>query len=232
MSTVEHVVIAAAGLGSRLGFGKPKCLVEIEGKPIIAHLLKLLDDIKDIRLVVGFCEDDVIETVIKIRSDIIFVRNPNFRSTKTIESYAMASKGVKQHTLFMDADILFDPASFANFINSCYKRDVLVGITDTKTVDSVFVNVLENNQITSFSRFNKSKYEWANIVFAPSNYFENSTDDVYKLLEKCLPLQAQYINSFEVDRQEDLEQAKIYARNNLIDKGRNITPLPLSRLAS
>ncbi len=45
MSFVKHVVIAAAGLGSRLGHGKPKCLVEIDEVSVLSHQLSLLSDV-------------------------------------------------------------------------------------------------------------------------------------------------------------------------------------------
>ena len=70
MPVVEHVIIAVAGLGSRLGLGKPKCLVELEGRPIIEYQLKLLKNIPDIRIVIGFEEFEVINTIKKIRSDV------------------------------------------------------------------------------------------------------------------------------------------------------------------
>lgn len=209
MPTVKHVVIAAAGLGSRLGMGKPKCLVEVQGRPIIEHLLALLKDIEDVRIVVGFGENDVMKTVSGIRSDIIFVRNPNFHATKTLDSYAMGAQHIKGDVLYMDADIIFDPASFQNFLNAYTPGQHLIGITDSKTEDAVFVKKDDEDNILSFSRNEPSDFEWANILFAPGNYFWGKTSgDVYAQLEQDLPLKSSYIKSFEVDRISDLENAR------------------------
>ena len=37
MQTVENVVIAAAGMGKRLGMGIPKALVDVDGRKIIDY---------------------------------------------------------------------------------------------------------------------------------------------------------------------------------------------------
>ena len=42
MPAVELAVIAAAGLGSRLGAATPKCLVKIDGVTLIERQLELL----------------------------------------------------------------------------------------------------------------------------------------------------------------------------------------------
>ncbi len=68
MSNVKHAVIAAAGLGSRLGLGKPKCLLEVDNKPLIEYQLKLLKNVADVRVVVGFEEHLVIPLVKKIKT--------------------------------------------------------------------------------------------------------------------------------------------------------------------
>lgn len=225
MPFVKHIVIAAAGLGSRLGHGKPKCLIDIMGKPLIAHLLNLLSDIEDIRIVVGFQENLVIQTVLQLRKDALFVRNPNFQSTKTVESYALGAAGLKGHVLYMDADIIFEPTSFRNFINLCHNDKFLVGITNSKTIDAVYVRLDDKFQIKSFSRQNKSNYEWANILYAPADYFMNDYGDVFFKLEKNLPLAAHYIDCYEIDCLEDLQQVQsIFDPKGMIKTNDDIIP--------
>ena len=78
MQNVEHVIISCAGLGSRLGLNKPKCLVEIGGRALIDYQLDLLKDIPDIRIVVGFMEEELIEHVRSIHPNVTFIRNPDY----------------------------------------------------------------------------------------------------------------------------------------------------------
>ena len=61
MSSDFTVVIAAAGIGSRLGMNLPKSLVEINGRTVLERLLtECLHDVADVRLVVGFRADEVV----------------------------------------------------------------------------------------------------------------------------------------------------------------------------
>jgi len=207
MQTVEYAVIAVAGLGSRLGLGKPKCLVEIGGYPIIEYQLKMLKDIPNIRLVVGFEEHEVIKVARKLRPDVVFVRNPSFRTTTTLASYSMGAEHIDKPCLFMDGDIIFEPNSFHKFVDRCSSEKLLVGVTAAKTDDAVYVH-LENEKITKFSRTEESDFEWANIVWVPPGYFSCENKSVYERLQDDLPLSVCSVDSHEVDTVEDFERAK------------------------
>lgn len=207
MSNVKHAVIAAAGLGSRLGMGKPKCLIEIGGMTILEHQLRLLDNVEDLRVVVGFEEERVIELVRQLRPETIIVRNPGYRSTTTLHSYVMGASYIKENCLFLDGDILFQQDSIEDFINACEPNQALVGITPTKTKDAVFAHLNEQNQLVSFSREEPSIYEWANIVWINPQYFQQPGSAVFERLKDYLPLRSKVIISNEIDTKEDMQQA-------------------------
>ncbi|CAH0534702.1 hypothetical protein VST7929_02652 [Vibrio stylophorae] len=213
MSSIEHVVIAAAGLGSRLGLGKPKCLLEIGGKPLISYLLKLVESIKDVRIVVGFEEHLVIPLVKSIRSDAIIVRNPAYRTTSTLTSYYLGSFGIKGKCLYVDADIIFCPESFAEFIDNCNKSDrSIIGVTKAKTDDAVYVKTDLHMNVLGFNRKSATNYEWANICHIDTSYLVMEGESVYKQIQK-FPLIAYPIVSYEVDNVNDYNMAiesKIY----------------------
>lgn len=208
MSSVKHAVIAAAGVGSRLGLGRTKCLLEINHKPLIAYLLKLLEDVEDVRIVVGFQEQEVIDTVLRYRRDVTFVRNPEYLSTSTLTSYWLGGQGIEENCLFMDADIIFDPYSFMQFKNFCAgnHQDNVIGITQTKTHDAVCVS-LDNDRVINFSREHTTNYEWANLCFINPGLLASAGDSVFQQLTKYLPLTAREIISFEIDTKGDMEQA-------------------------
>ncbi|WP_319125089.1 NTP transferase domain-containing protein [Pseudomonas aeruginosa] len=92
MSPIEHAVISAAGIGSRLGLNKPKCLVEVGGKTLLAQHLERLAEIPNVWVVVGFQEELVIEQVRNLRRDAIIVRNPDFDRTNTLQSIHRVSR--------------------------------------------------------------------------------------------------------------------------------------------
>lgn len=69
------VIICCAGMGTRLGIGTTKALVKVNGKSIIGNLLQKLTDVKDVRVVVGYQAEKVIQEVLKHRKDVMFAFN-------------------------------------------------------------------------------------------------------------------------------------------------------------
>ncbi|MCT4701568.1 NTP transferase domain-containing protein [Enterobacteriaceae bacterium H20N1] len=208
MSSVKHAIIAAAGLGSRLGLGRTKCLLELNNRPLISYLLALLKDVEDVRVVVGFQEHEVMDEVLRYRKDVTFVRNPEYLSTSTLTSYWLGSQGIKENCLFMDADIIFEPESFMNFKKFCMENvtDNIIAVTEAKTRDAVFVES-RMGKVTQFTREQETEYEWANLCFIHPDLLVRTGESVYKQLTQYLPLTMREIVSFEIDTKCDMEKA-------------------------
>ena len=83
----KSVVISCAGIGSRLGLGLTKALVQINGGSLISWQLKLFKEVEDLRLVIGFQGAEIIEEVRKYREDVVFCYNHRYFETKTGASY-------------------------------------------------------------------------------------------------------------------------------------------------
>lgn len=216
MPTLDHAVIAAAGFGSRLGRGHPKCLLDVAGRTLLQRQLELLRDVPDVRVVVGFEEDTVIALARRLRPDITIVRNPAFASTTALNSYALGARYLSRPCLFMDADIIFEPASFAAFLAQPGEGP-LVGYTHTKTQDPVHVAV-SGGRVTGFSRTEQveteqGQYEWANVLRLPGGYLDQpvaslgDSPAVFERLSVDLPLPGRYVESYEIDRPADLDVA-------------------------
>ncbi len=214
MPVVEHAVIAAAGLGSRLGMGMPKCLVEVEGRPLIAFLLERLVGVPDVRIVVGFQEEDVIKAARSLRSDLVFVRNPAFRTTTTLQSYAVGARYLQTPCLFMDADIFFEATTFETFLKACESGCPLIGVTETKTADCVYVKRRSDGRVTQFSREDPEPFEWANLAWLPPGYCERGSGAVFERLSEDLPLASHEVTSYEFDTVQDLERVLGAARSH------------------
>jgi choline kinase len=206
VSSVAHAVIAAAGLGSRLGWGSPKCLIDLAGETLLARQLRLLKDVPDVRIVVGFEENDVMAAARSIRPDVIFVRNAAFRTTSTLQSYALGAAGLTQSCLFMDADIVFEPRSFRRFLTVCTGSDPIIAITAAKTTDAVFVEV-DDGWVQSFARTTARPFEWANLCWLPPRYCETGHNAVFERLSVDLPLRCHEVESLEIDTPSDYAMA-------------------------
>jgi len=215
MPAIEHAVIAVAGLGSRLGHGKPKCLVEVAGRPILEWQLELLRGVPDVRLVVGYQEHDVIAAAFALRRDLMLVRNPAYRTTTTQHSYWLGARHLATPCLYLDGDIVFEPASFHAFLARAAHQAPLIGITSAKTQQAVFAAVApsagtDDLQVTGFSRTDRSSWEWANLACLPPGMLEENGRDVFSRLALHAPLTAQPIVCSEVDTEDDLAQAEAF----------------------
>lgn len=203
-------MIPAAGLGSRLGHGLPKCMLEIDGKTILTRLVETLREHTDrIHVVVGYREELIIEHCATYHRDVVLVRNTDFRNTNTITSLALGARGLDGKLLFVDGDTILEPGSLAGFLETGENHDVLLGIAPAKSEDTVYVSVdHDRGVVTGFSRETTSDYEWANLLLAPSAAIAGSTGYVYEALEPQLPLAAASVDLAEVDTEQDLRHAK------------------------
>ncbi|MDP3910463.1 MAG: phosphocholine cytidylyltransferase family protein [Gemmatimonadales bacterium] len=107
-----QAVILAGGVGSRLEKltdGKPKCLVEIGGKPLILHQLEALSDhgVGPVLMIVGY-NHEAIRQVVGPRVE--YIVNERYRETNSLYSLWLAREWIKGPFVLINADLLFDPA--------------------------------------------------------------------------------------------------------------------------
>lgn len=225
MQSSFPIVIAAAGIGSRLGLNQPKCLVEVGGRILLERLLNdCLADEPDVRLVVGFREEEVIRRARAIRSDIIFVRNPAFRDTSVRHSFWLAARHIDTPFMVIDGDVLIDPDSFREFRALCDSQPTLVGVTPAGTQDAVFVHMEpDTNVVKAFSRKDRSAWEWCGVARLPPQVFHSQREYVFQCIEEALPAPAFVLQAAEVDTQADLEKALTFARGISSDRAHGAT---------
>jgi len=209
---IKNAVICAAGLGSRLGLNTPKCLVKLGNHQIIYYLLKALEEVENIRIVVGFKEEDVINVVRKIRNDVIFVRNPNYNITTNAYSLYLGSHDFSEPFLNIDGDMLITKEEFYKFQSAIEVGKDLIGIGKAYTEDAVFVKVNNNKEVIQFSRDKISDLEWTGIAYFSNIKISKTGKYVYQELEDKLPIKACEIECYEIDTPQDLQ----YVQNKSI----------------
>lgn len=210
MRTVTYAVICAAGMGTRLGLNMPKCLVKVHGRCVIDYILDLLVSVENIRIVVGFMEEEVIEHVVKIRKDVVFVRNPSFHMTSNSYSLWLGSRDLNVPFLSVDGDMLIGRTSFEDFIQSFDGNTPLIGVSQSKTEEAVFVNLDSQGRVTSFQRSPQTDFEWCGIAVLFNPLIRGDVQEagyVYSQLESLLPLPSKSILCFEIDTPYDLDFA-------------------------
>lgn len=204
-------MIAAAGLGSRLGHGLPKCMLDVHGTTILSRLIEAIAPHTDrIHVVVGYREEMVIDHVASHHRGVVLVRNPDFRTTNTITSLRLGARGLDGQVLFVDGDTVVRPASLSAFIQAGAQHPVLVGTAPAQSEDGVFVTVEADGepQVRAFHRDNPSPFEWANILLAPREVLATGSGYVFEVLEPLLPLPRATLELAEVDTEQDLARAR------------------------
>jgi len=114
---MTNAVILSAGQGKRLSpltDSRPKCLVQIGGRPILEWQIRALADagVEDIAVVTGYGADAV-EAMLKTTSlpaDVRTVYNPFFTVADNIGSCWAAKELIGSDTLLLNGDTLFEPA--------------------------------------------------------------------------------------------------------------------------
>ena len=106
-----QAVILAGGVGSRLGDltkDKPKCLVEVGGKPLIKHQLEALADhgVGPVLIVLGYRAEAVREVVGEAAD---YITNTRYEETNSLFSLSLAREWVKGPFLLLNCDLLLDP---------------------------------------------------------------------------------------------------------------------------
>lgn len=132
-------VILAAGVGKRLAgtaAGRPKCLVEIGGRPLLARLLDAVAGagVRDAVVVTGFGAEQVERTIgagprgLTLR----YAYNPRFREG-AILSLHTARDALAGPVLVMDADVLCSAALVRRLVESPHPNCFLMDAASPNT---------------------------------------------------------------------------------------------------
>ncbi len=203
MQTTKSVVISCAGIGSRLGLGTTKALINIHGKSLIRWQLELFQQIEDIRIVVGFEAKDVIKEVRQYRPDAIFIFNHNYFETKTGASYYLGAKDGYEYAIEYDGDLIVHPEDMAKLLKI---KGEWIAYTDKMSDDAVFLKVNERSEVLSFSR-DLGDYEWTGPCCLKKERVTYTLGHVYNQLEQYLPLRGIKIRACDIDTYGDYERA-------------------------
>ena len=128
-----QAVILAAGNGTRLRpltDHRPKCLVEVEGQPILRYQLEALCEVgvRECIVVVG-------HRAAQVRSafgsrflglSITYVENEVFETTNNIYSLWLARREITGDMLLLEGDLLFEPALLMDLLDSPYENVAVV----------------------------------------------------------------------------------------------------------
>lgn len=196
------VVICCAGMGTRLGIGTTKALLDINGTPLIIRQLEQLKEFDDIRIVVGFQAERLIQVVKEYRRDIVFAFNYDYESTGVVDSLQKGLLASRKYVISMDGDVLTNPDDFKAFTQF---RGECLAVSKITSDEPVKVHIKEG-YVTLLSK-DSGNMQWPGIVKIQLEKLWNDSSHVYELLNKQLPLKAFNIRSRTIDTQDDYDKA-------------------------
>lgn len=201
----QSVVISCAGIGSRLGLGSTKALINFNGRPLIQWQLSHFEQITDIRIVVGFQAEDVIAAACQVRRDVIFAFNHDYFSTGTGKSLFLGSRFANETVIAWDGDLVVHRDDIALCLEG---DDEYLGISPAVSEDAVFVDLDPTGRdVTAFKRAPKGDYEWSGPARVKANRIRDEKGHVFTGLIGQLPLPARKIRAFDIDTPADYEYA-------------------------
>ena len=213
----KTVVISCAGMGKRLGADMPKALIEVCGKPVIIRQLELLNDVSDVRIVVGYQAQKVIQTVLSYRKDVKFLFNMDYETTQTGSSFSLGAKDAKDFVIALDGDLLVHPDDMKSFLSR--DEELIGGSNDGDFTDNPVLMTLDaSKSVTEFSR-ERGTLEWTGLAQLKSERIKPADKFVYQLIEPLLPVKAAQIRTKEIDTPNDLKNAENWIKNNYTNNG-------------
>ena len=196
------VIICCAGMGTRLGIGTTKALVDIGGEPLIIRQLELLDAFDDIRVVVGFDAERVISVVKEYRKDIMFVCNYEYEHNGPADSLKKAVLGSREYVITLDGDTIMNPGDFKRFVefpNEC--------IAVTENASGETISALVQNGMVGVSSKKPGNMQWSGITKVQADKLRGTSSHVYEVLTPYLPMTAFPLRLKEINTPKDYENA-------------------------
>lgn len=167
--TIQSIILAA-GIGSRLRpitLEKPKCMVKVNGIPIIEHqiraYLKSGIERKSIHVVVGYKSDFIKDFINANYPGIKIIENNNFLSTNNMYSLYLTLKELiindSSFLLISNGDCVYDPAIINNLVMS-QEFDLITCDSSSHIEESMKIK-LKNDKIIDISKEIPEEFAYA-----------------------------------------------------------------------
>lgn len=203
MSSVKSVIITCAGIGSRLGLSTTKALISIHGRSLIQWQLELFEKVEDLRIVIGFQANDVVQEVRKYRNDVTFVYNHNYFDTRTGASYYLGARDGNEYAIEYDGDLLVHPDDMKMLLET---DGEWIAYAEKKSDNAVYVKTNQIGDVISFSDKN-GDYEWTGPCCIKKDKLKYSSGHVFNQLELSLPMRGIKIRACDIDTYDDYQRA-------------------------
>jgi histidinol-phosphate/aromatic aminotransferase/cobyric acid decarboxylase-like protein/choline kinase len=178
-----QVLILAAGTGSRLGkYTKEntKCMLEINGKTLIEHVLDMVDNVglTELTLVVGYKKDNLIAHLgSKYKNiNIHYIENSIYDKTNNIYSLFLAKDVLMQDdTILLESDLMFEESILKRLLED--KRESLTVVDKYQAwMDGTSVVLDSEDKILDFFPKNLFRFQDVDTYYKTVNIYKFSKE--------------------------------------------------------
>jgi choline kinase/histidinol-phosphate/aromatic aminotransferase/cobyric acid decarboxylase-like protein len=176
-----QAIILAAGLGKRLGnltLNNTKCMVKVNGIPLIERMLRQLDklDLEKIVLVIGYEGEKLrfFTDSLRIATKLEYVTNEIYDKTNNIYSLYLAKDYMLAgDTLLLEADLVFEDSLLKKLMDDPWPDLALVSKFE-EWMDGTCVKIDRDNNILRFIPKKEFVYEESGEYYKTVNIYKFS----------------------------------------------------------
>ncbi len=246
---VSTALLLAAGMGNRMQHltnDIPKCLIKVNEKPILEHLVACLHQYNFERLIVivGYLEQNIRNYLDKIAGNLSveYIVNPEYMMSNNIYSLWLARKKIQEPFLLIESDLIFDPHLLEDMllpdrIAVSHKLPWMNGTTVTTDglpphrVTAFHIDSRQNSNVKTYKTVNicsLSLAAWQRISKRLDAYISaGRVNDYYESVfaemtdNGCLTFQSVFFDTarwYEIDTPDDLCKCeRIFNKINIRD---------------
>jgi choline kinase len=157
-------IILAAGRGRRLGFPKPKALLEFDGRTLLARHITALQahGVHDISITVGYRSEAIGSEIARlaIPHGVVLVDNPDYHQGSLVSLWVQRERLKSGASIvLMDADVLCDPRMIGRLLGAEPPNVLLLDQTIEPGDEPVKICV-RGGALVDFAKKPVHPYDW------------------------------------------------------------------------
>ena len=176
-----QAIILAAGMGRRLKKlteNQPKCMISVNGIPMIERMLKQLDHchLNRIIIVTGHKGEELESFVssLPLSTPVMYIDNPVYKTTNNIYSlYLAKDQLLMDDTILLESDLIFEQEVLTQIINDPYPNLALVAHFES-WMDGTVVLLDEQDNIMKFLTRKDFRFEDIHSYYKTVNIYKFS----------------------------------------------------------
>lgn len=185
-------IILVAGIGKRLRnvTNDPKCLLEINGIPLLERYLNALEhlNILDIVMVVGYKKEKIIEFVkeYNFHGNIKFIENTDFTKGSILSLYR-ARNELTGNVILMDGDVYFEIEILKKLIDAKQENLVAIDTTSCSNGEEMMVGI-KHGRILDMARVLPGNFDIIGEGVGFYKFNKQACEELKKILEEQVKL--------------------------------------------